>query len=252
MGDHLNKEDMNNQEDLNPEVLAENNSGAPPQDKQPGPARQETAAEENSRQISPDIPEEEQKAQLPEEEQPAASQAEELAARVAELESRLGEAETRARENWGRLVRLQADFENYRKRILREREDLLKYAGEQLITELLPVLDNFERALAAGRESTEGFYEGVEMIYRQLGDLLKAQGLAPVPALGEKFDPGRHEAVAWEETGEESQDNIVIKEFRKGYCLKEKVIRPAMVVVARAKRNEVQEGEEIDGEGYRH
>jgi len=246
VGDRLNKEDMNS------EIFAENNNGTRPYDDQPEPVQQETAPAETSREIPPDIAEEKQKTQPAEGEKPPANQVEELAARVAELEGRLAEAEIRARENWDRLVRLQADFENYRKRTLREREDLLKFAGEQLITELLPVLDNFERALAAGRESTGNFYEGVEMIYRQLGDLLKAQGLTPVPALGEKFDPCRHEAVAWEETSEENQDNIIIKEFRKGYCLKEKVIRPAMVVVARAKRNEVQEGEEIDGEGYRH
>ncbi|MEW6426264.1 MAG: nucleotide exchange factor GrpE [Bacillota bacterium] len=236
-----------NKKELNPETQTENNTGAQPQDNQPGLVQQEAGSEETSRQVSPDIPGEEQKAQSVEGEKPAARQVEELAARVAELEGRLAEAETRAQEYWNRLVRLQADFENYRKRSAREREEFGKFAAEQLITELLPVVDNFERALAAGRENPSGFYEGVEMIYRQFADLLKSQGLTAVPAVGEKFDPCRHEAVAWEETNEESADNIILKEFRKGYCLKDKIIRPAMVVVARVKQNEVQEGEEVDG-----
>ena len=226
-----------------------NNNGGPPDDWPEEPVRPQTAPEEG--QSAPPggegLGEEQERPEQLDDERLA-----ELAAKMNELEERVIQAENRARENWDRLVRLQADFENYRKRTLREREDLLKFAGEQVITELLPVLDNFERALAAGRESPGDFYAGVEMIYRQLSDVLKAQGLAPVPALGEKFDPCRHEAVGWEQAIDTDQDNTVTKEFRKGYCLQEKVIRPAMVVVARAKTNEEQEGEEIDGEGYRH
>lgn len=161
-----------------------------------------------------------------------------LEKKVAELSTRLAEADARAQEYWNRLVRLQADFENFRKRAMREKEELFNFAGEELIKKLLPVLDNFELALASGRENPEdqkGFYAGVEMIYRQLKDLLFAEGLAPVPALREEFDPGRHEAVGWEETGEKGMDNIILKELRKGYFLKDKVIRPAMVVVARSK-----------------
>ena len=241
MSDHLHKEEVNT------EIFAENRNGAQPPGDQPEQVQPGIPTGETSPEVPPDVPVEGQEKQPAEGEKPAVCQGEEPAARLAELEDRLAKAEARARENWDRLVRLQADFENYRKRTLREREDLLNFAGEQLITELLPVLDNFERALAAGRENTEGLYAGVEMIYRQLTGLLEARGLAPVSALGGKFDPCRHEAVAWEETSEESQDNTVIKEFQKGYCLKEKVIRPAMVVVARAKQNEGQEGEESDG-----
>jgi molecular chaperone GrpE len=168
---------------------------------------------------------------------------------VAELSVRLEEAEARAQDCWNRLVRLQADFENYRKRSLREKEELLNFAAEELIRQLLPVLDNFELALASGRENPEGFFAGVEMIYRQLRDLLSSQGLKPVPALAEEFDPGRHEAVGWEEVPGEGKDNIIIKELRKGYFLKDKVLRPAMVVVARSAKpeDEVQEGEEGNG-----
>jgi len=151
---------------------------------------------------------------------------------IEDLKCRLSEQAARAEEYFQRLARLQADFENYRRRTAREREELVKFATEQLIVSLLPVVDNFERALASGRENPDKLLEGVEMIYRQLFDLLAAEGLAPVPAAGEKFDPARHEAVSQVESSEHV-DNIILEEFRRGYYLKDKVIRPAMVRVAR-------------------
>jgi len=171
---------------------------------------------------------------------------------VEELKAQLFQANTQAQEYFQRLARLQADFENYRKRSLREREDFLRFASEELIVQLLPIMDNFDRALSFGREKINGFWEGVEMIYKQFGDLLKTKGVTSVPALGEKFDPVKHEAVAWEETNEESEDNIIKKEIRKGYYLQDKVIRPAMVVVAQVKQKEVQEGERVNGESNRY
>lgn len=151
---------------------------------------------------------------------------------IEDLKCRLAEQVARAEEYFQRLARLQADFENYRRRTAREREELVKFATEQLIVSLLPVVDNFERALASGRENPDKLLEGVEMIYHQLFDLLAAEGLAPVPAAGEKFDPARHEAVSQVESSEHV-DNIILEEFRRGYYLKDKVIRPAMVKVAR-------------------
>jgi len=137
----------------------------------------------------------------------------------------------RSEDYFNRLARLQADFDNYRKRVAREREDLLKYAGEQIIASLLPIMDNFERALGAKNDDPGKLAEGVEMISRQIQDILTREGLEPIPSVGEQFNPEVHEAVMREENGDQPE-NTVIEEFRKGYTLKGKVIRPAMVKVA--------------------
>lgn len=137
----------------------------------------------------------------------------------------------RSEDYFNRLARLQADFDNYRKRVAREREELLKYAGEQIIASLLPIMDNFERALGAKNDDPGKLAEGVEMISRQIQDILTREGLEPIPSVGEQFNPEVHEAVMREENGDQPE-NTVIEEFRKGYTLKGKVIRPAMVKVA--------------------
>ena len=137
----------------------------------------------------------------------------------------------KAEEYFNRLARLQADFDNFRKRVAREREDLLKYAGEQVIASLLPIMDNFERALGAKNNDLGKLAEGVEMISRQIQDILTREGLEPIPSVGEQFNPEVHEAVMREENSDQPE-NTVIEEFRKGYTLKGKVIRPAMVKVA--------------------
>ncbi len=137
----------------------------------------------------------------------------------------------RAEDYFGRLVRLQADFDNYRKRVAREREDLLKYANEQLILALLPVVDNFDRALASENNDSEKLLAGIEMISRQLMDILSREGLESIPAVGQQFNPEHHEAVIKEESGNHPE-NSIIQELRRGYTYKGKVIRPAMVKVA--------------------
>ncbi|MCL6610137.1 MAG: nucleotide exchange factor GrpE [Peptococcaceae bacterium] len=142
----------------------------------------------------------------------------------------LAAEKSRAEDYFNRLVRLQADFENYRKRVAREREDLLKYANEQLIMALLPVIDNFERALAVKNDDCEKLLAGVEMISRQLQDVLAREGIEAIPAVGEQFNPEYHEAVMKEETGE-LPENTVTEELRRGYTYRGKVIRPAMVKV---------------------
>lgn len=147
-----------------------------------------------------------------------------------------------AEEYFNRLIRLQADFENFRRRTRQEKEDLWKYAAEQLITALLPVLDNFERAIKSEVKSVEDFKAGVGMIYRQFQDVMGAEGLSPIPAVGEQFDPSRHEAVMQEETVEHPE-NTVLAELRQGYCLKDKVIRPALVKVAKKLETPGQEVE---------
>lgn len=149
----------------------------------------------------------------------------------AELKKLLDIQTKQTQEYYGRLLRLQADFENFRRRTRQEKEDLYKYASEQLVMALLPVLDNFGHALAAEGDSIAGFKEGVQMIYKQLLDVLAAEGVTPIQAVGEPFDPERHEAVAQDNSGE-SPANTVVEEFRRGYCLRDKVIRPSMVKVA--------------------
>ena len=128
-----------------------------------------------------------------------------------------------------RYLRLMADFQNYRKRAEKEKRDLYSYANEKIMTDLLTVMDNFERALE--HDAGDGFKEGIEMIFKQLTDVLEKDGLAEIPALGEEFDPNVHNAVMTEET-EDYESGKVSGVLQKGYTLNGKVIRPAMVKVA--------------------
>jgi molecular chaperone GrpE len=133
-----------------------------------------------------------------------------------------------------RLARAQADFENARKRASREQQEFRDYALADAIKVLLPVLDSFERALQTSTEKSE-FRNGVELIYKQLQDGLQKLGLRPIPALGELFDPRFHEAVEMVDT-REAEDHQVIDELQRGYKLKDRLLRPAMVRVARNPR----------------
>lgn len=137
--------------------------------------------------------------------------------------------DTVARE---RLVRLQADFENLKKRIEREREDHYRHATGSLVSRLLPVLDNFERALVAARGggSVEALLQGVEMVHRQFLEELRREGLGDIDAVGLPFDPAVHEAVA---TAHEDglPPHTVVEEFQRGYFFHDRVLRPAMVRV---------------------
>ncbi|MGQ9532810.1 MAG: nucleotide exchange factor GrpE [Desulfotomaculales bacterium] len=172
---------------------------------------------------------------------PAREEAADPAQVIADLREQLARETARAEELWHRLVRLQADFENFRRRARAEREELLRYGSEPLVKALLPVLDNFERALASG--GGEGFVAGVQMIYRQFLDVLAREGLRPLESVGRPFDPAYHEGVEQEETTAHP-DNTVIQELRRGYCFHDRVIRPAMVRVARAPAKEPEAGAE--------
>ena len=127
-------------------------------------------------------------------------------------------------------MRLMADFQNYKKRVEKEKSDIYSYANEKLVTELLNVLDNFERALEHEGED-KSFHEGMQMIFKQLFDVLEKSGLKEIPALGEEFDPNFHNAVMNEDT-EEYESGTVSGVMQKGYTLNGKVIRPSMVKVA--------------------
>ena len=128
-----------------------------------------------------------------------------------------------------RYLRLMADFQNYKKRVEKEKKDLYAYANENIMSDLLTVMDNFERALE--HDADDNFKEGIEMIFKQLQDALGKSGLAEIPALGEDFDPNVHNAVMAEET-EDYESGKVSGVMQKGYTLNGKVIRPSMVKVA--------------------
>lgn len=128
------------------------------------------------------------------------------------------------------LLRRQAEFDNFRKRSEREKSDFSQYAGMEVVRELLPVLDDFERALKAEAGNAE-YAKGVAMIYTRLADGLKKQGLEGIDTEGKTFDPHVHQAVERVET-KDAEDNTVLGEFQRGYFYKGKLLRPAMVRVA--------------------
>lgn len=130
-----------------------------------------------------------------------------------------------------RLLRLQADFDNFRKRSQAQQEQVACYAAAELVKCLLPVMDNFERALASGGHK-EGYRAGVEMIFKQLGEVLEKQGLEPVETAGKEFDPYVHEAFMQVEA-DGYQENMVVEELQKGYKFKDRLIRPSLVKVAK-------------------
>lgn len=134
-------------------------------------------------------------------------------------------------EQTDRLKRLQADFENFRRRTRQEKEELSAVVAQGVILELLPVVDNFERALSsAENQDAKLLLEGVEMIYQQLSGVLEKVGLTPIEAVGQGFDPQQHEAVMSVQD-EEQPDGIVLEQLQKGYTVRGKVIRPSMVKV---------------------
>ena len=166
----------------------------------------------------------------------AAGEAEttEGAAEAAEPEDpRIAELRQQAEEYNNRYLRAQADFDNFRRRTLKEKEELAQYASMKLITQLLPVIDNFGRALQTGGEQTDSqsFFKGVDMIYRQFSQVLEAEGLKAMDPVGQPFDPEMHQAIMQVES-DEYEEGIVVEVVQPGYWLKDKVIRPAMVKVS--------------------
>lgn len=134
-----------------------------------------------------------------------------------------------------RLARLQAEFENARKRSAREQQEFREYALADAVKGLLPTLDSFERALQTSAGEKTEFRGGVELIYKQLQDALVKLGLRPIPAKGEPFDPHLHQAIEMVDTGE-AEDHQVLDELQRGYKLKDRLLRPSMVRVARNPR----------------
>jgi molecular chaperone GrpE len=168
---------------------------------------------------------------------PAADQAEK------NIEESLKKAEAEAKETYDRLLRVSAEFDNYKKRSAREISEFRKFANESLLKELLPVVDNLERGISSAQEKGEGslVLEGVHLTYSAFLQVLEKFGVKQLDALGKAFDPNYHQAVLQEER-EGIPENQVIHELQKGYLLNGRLLRPAMVIVSKAKSPEERMG----------
>lgn len=154
-------------------------------------------------------------------------------AEVQTLKRALEEKDAAYAELEGQMRRMAADFDNFRRRQSQERDNLVKFAGERILERFLDVMDNFDRALQAGQKATnaEDVVKGVDMIHRQLKDFLEKEGVVPMDAKGQTFDPNQHEAVVQTDV-EDQPDQTVLEEFRKGYFLNGRVLRHSMVRIA--------------------
>ncbi len=163
----------------------------------------------------------------------------ELEAKLEAQEEELKKSKELAQENQDKYLRLYAEFENFRKRVQKEKEDLNRYAHEQVIKELLPILDNFERALshAETAQDVKVLLEGIKMVEKQMVSTLENFGLKSFASLGEIFNPHMHEAMAHQDS-EEHEPDTVMQEYRRGYTLHGKLVRPALVSVAKKPEGE--------------
>ena len=187
--------------------------------------------QEDQQEISPELENQARadEAEIEQEEpfDPETADGDTLLAKYRELEDEL--SETRER-----VLRTAADAENFKKRLQREKEEQTRYANESLVRELLPVIDNLERALEHSEAGADqgGLLEGLNMTLKGFLDTLTRFGCTPVEAAGKPFDPNFHEAVSQEESADH-EPNTVLRELQKGYMLKERLLRPAMVLVAK-------------------
>ena len=180
---------------------------------EPSEASDETPSQQADKQT--------QKPQEPEEEQ---------------LQRDLESTRAEAAKNWDLYLRERAELENFRKRTQRDKEEAIRFANDRLLKEMIPVLDNLERALdhaGEDRSTQQGLLEGVDMTITMFRKVLEDFGVQPVSAAGEPFDPNLHQAMSQVETSEHPP-NTVVTEFQKGYKLNERLLRPALVVVAKA------------------
>ena len=185
---------------------------------------EESAAEESAPETAPeDAAKDAADAAAPDAQEAPEDDASALKAQVESLQAALAEKDNRVK-------RLQADFENFRRRTSKEREELANVVAQDLLKGMLPILDNFDRAMAAEQKDSASFQKGVEMIYTQLHETLKNDGLEPIETAGQKFDPNFHQAVLRDENPAPAHATIA-QELQKGYIVKGRVIRPSMVQV---------------------
>ena len=164
------------------------------------------------------------------------AEAEEETDSLQKLRQELAEAKEEAGKSWDLYLRERADLENARKRHQRDREEAIRFANDRLLREMIPVLDNLERAVGhaeQGDDDSQGLLEGVNMTINQFRKVLEDFGVKPINALGEDFDPNLHQAMGHVETTDQAP-NTVTSEFQKGYLLNDRLLRPSLVMVARA------------------
>jgi molecular chaperone GrpE len=165
---------------------------------------------------------------------------------ISKMQQDLEEAEAQTQSAVNKMMRLAAEFDNYKKRSAKEHENIRKYAAENLIKELLPIVDNFERAIESSGESNfvppgngrtkdfDSFIDGVKLILSQMINLLEKEGVIAIKSIGETFNPNFHEAVM-HINSDKYPENIITAEYQKGYILKDKLIRPSKVAVSKGK-----------------
>lgn len=165
---------------------------------------------------------------------------------LSELKTQLESSQKEARENYDRLLRVSADFENYKKRSARELDDFRRFANESLIKALLPVIDNLERALdsASNSQHSNSLVEGVQLTLSEVFKIFEKFNVKQIESLEKPFDPGFHQAVMQQEA-DTYPDKTILKELQKGYLMHDKLIRPAMVVVSRKKEVPESQGNDI-------
>ena len=176
---------------------------------------------------------------------------EEIATGTGKTEPEAGPDEEKYRELNDKYMRLYAEFENYRKRVVKEKEEIQKFGTESLLYDLLTVIDTLELALvhANDDDSSNGLKQGIEMTLKEFNKVLGKFGLEHIDAMGKRFDPALHEAMSHVER-EDMDEGIVIEEFRKGYVFHDKLLRPSLVSVSKAveEEKEVERGEERNNE----
>ena len=155
----------------------------------------------------------------------------------------LKEAQAQIDELEDRLLRLTAEYDNFRKRSQREKAEARQFANQHLLEKQLPVLDNFEMALTAAKDADPAIRDGVQMIYDQFVGVLKDAGVEPIDAEGEPFDPNIHEAISQQETTD-VEEGTVVQQVQRGYKLNDRLVRPARVIVARAPESVSEPAEE--------
>lgn len=163
---------------------------------------------------------------------------------VDSLKEQLAAKELEAKNNYDRFLRQVAELENFKKRTSRERDEAIRFANESLIKDLLPVVDNLERAVAhaSGGGNGKPIVEGVEMVLKGLLDAMAKHGVTQISAVGQPFDPSKHEAMAQVESAEH-EPNSVVDELHKGYMLRDRLLRPALVSVAKAPEKQEKKNE---------
>ncbi len=148
-----------------------------------------------------------------------------------EFQKRLEEQQSTIEQYTNTLKRLQADFENYIKRVEKNKEESTLYANHKLITKLLSIVDDFDKAVQLAREQNNQFVTGIEMIYKQFHKILQEEGVTMINAIGNQLDPSKHDVI---DVVSGKKDDVVVEELQRGYMLKDKVLRPSKVRISKS------------------